>query len=165
MSRFLLGTISSVSPELIMKCPFCHFNDSSVLESRDSEDGQVTRRRRECGECSKRFTSYERVEGPQLLVVKKNGGREQFDREKVRRGVIRACEKRPVASDLIDEVVDQVEQEMLKKTSSEVTSRLIGNAILRRLKKIDKVAYVRFASVYLDFNEIDDFVQLVRDIK
>ena len=148
-----------------MKCPFCHHNDSSVLESRDSEDGQVTRRRRECGGCHKRFTSYERVEGPQLLVVKKNGGREQFDREKVRRGVTRACEKRPVASDLIDDIVDQVEQEMLKKTSSEVTSRLIGNAILRRLKKIDKVAYVRFASVYLDFDEIDDFVQLVKEIK
>jgi len=148
-----------------MKCPFCHHDDSSVLESRDSEDGQVTRRRRECGECRKRFTSYERVEGPQLLVVKKNGGREQFDREKVRRGITRACEKRPVASDLIDDAVDQVEQEMLKKTSSEVTSRLIGNAILRRLKKIDKVAYVRFASVYLDFDEIDDFAQLVKEIK
>lgn len=148
-----------------MKCPFCQHQESSVLESRDSEDGQVTRRRRECGQCRKRFTSYERVEGPQLLVVKKNGGREQFDREKVRRGVSRACEKRPVASDLIDELVDQVEQEMLKKSSSEVSSRVIGNAILRRLKKIDKVAYVRFASVYLDFNEIDDFAQLVKEIK
>jgi len=148
-----------------MKCPFCHHDDSSVLESRDSEDGRVTRRRRECGDCHKRFTSYERVEGLQLLVVKKNGGREQFDREKVRRGITRACEKRPVASDLIDDAVDQVEQEMLKKTSSEVTSRLIGNAILRRLKKIDKVAYVRFASVYLDFDEIDDFAQLVKEIK
>ena len=148
-----------------MKCPFCQHDDSSVLESRESEDGQVTRRRRECGQCGKRFTSYERVEGPQLLVVKKDSSREQFDREKVRRGVARACEKRPVSSDLIDELVDQVEQEMLKKSASEVASRVIGNAILRRLKKIDKVAYVRFASVYLDFNEIDDFVQLVREIK
>ncbi len=135
------------------------------MESRDSEDGTVTRRRRECSHCGKRFTSYERVEGPQLLVVKKDGSREQFDREKVRRGVDRACEKRPVSSDLIDELVDQIEREMLKKSSSEVSSRLIGNAILKRLKKIDKVAYVRFASVYLDFNEIDDFVQLVKEIK
>ncbi|OIN88774.1 transcriptional regulator NrdR [Candidatus Beckwithbacteria bacterium CG22_combo_CG10-13_8_21_14_all_01_47_9] len=148
-----------------MKCPFCQHDDSSVLESRESEDGQVTRRRRECGQCSKRFTSYERVEGPQLLVIKKNGGREQFDREKVRRGVARACEKRPVSSDLIGELVDQLEQEMLKKSVSEVASRVIGNAILKRLKKIDKVAYVRFASVYLDFNEIDDFARLVKEIK
>ncbi len=148
-----------------MKCPFCQHQESSVLESRDSEDGTVTRRRRECSHCGKRFTSYERVEGPQLLVVKKDGSREQFDREKVRRGVDRACEKRPVSSDLIDELVDQIEREMLKKSSSEVSSRLIGNAILKRLKKIDKVAYVRFASVYLDFNEIDDFVQLVKEIK
>jgi len=148
-----------------MKCPFCQHDDSSVLESRDSEDGQVTRRRRECGQCSKRFTSYERVEGPQLLVIKKNGGREQCDREKVRRGVARACEKRPVSSDLIGELVDQLEQEMLKKSVSEVASRVIGNAILKRLKKIDKVAYVRFASVYLDFNEIDDFARLVKEIK
>lgn len=148
-----------------MKCPFCQHQESSVLESRESEDGQVTRRRRECGQCGKRFTSYERVEGPQLLVIKKNGGREQFDREKVRRGVARACEKRPVSSDLIGELVDQLEQEMLKKSASEVSSRVIGNAILKRLKKIDKVAYVRFASVYLDFNEIDDFAQLVKEIK
>jgi transcriptional repressor NrdR len=148
-----------------MKCPFCQHQESSVLESRDSEDGTVTRRRRECGHCGKRFTSYERVEGPQLQVIKKNSSHEPFDREKVRKGVERACEKRPVSSDLIDELVDQIEREMLKKSSSEVSSRLIGNAILKRLKKIDKVAYVRFASVYLDFNEIDDFVQLVKEIK
>lgn len=148
-----------------MQCPFCQHQDSSVLESRESEDGQVTRRRRECGECGKRFTSYERVEGPQLLVVKKNGRREQFDRAKIRRGIARAVEKRSISSDLVDELVDQVEREMLKKSTSEVSSRVIGNALLKRLKKIDKVAYVRFASVYLDFNEIDDFVQLVKDIK
>lgn len=148
-----------------MKCPFCQHQDSSVLESRESEDGQVTRRRRECDHCHKRFTSYERVEGPQLLVVKKDGSREQFDRDKVRRGITRACEKRPVSSDLIDELIDQVEREMLKKSSSEVSSRTIGNAVLRRFKKIDKVAYVRFASVYLDFDAIDDFVQLVKEIK
>jgi transcriptional repressor NrdR len=105
------------------------------LESRDSEDDQVTRRRRECSQCKKRFTTYERVEGPPLVVVKKDGKRENFDREKVRRGVIRACEKRPVSMDLIEEIVDEVEQEMLRKKSSEGPSRLIGNAVLRKLTR------------------------------
>ena len=148
-----------------MKCPFCQHQESSVLESRDSEDGQVTRRRRECDGCQNRFTTYERVEGPQLTVVKKDSSRQSFDREKVRRGIVKACEKRPIANDLVETVIDEVEQEMMRKNSGEVSSRTIGNAVLKRLKKIDKVAYVRFASVYLDFNEIDDFVQLVKEIK
>ena len=148
-----------------MKCPFCLHQESSVLESRDSEDGQVTRRRRECDKCHKRFTTYERIEGPQLTVVKKDGGRQSFDREKVRRGIQKACEKRPISNDLRETIIDEVEQEMMKKPNGEVSTRTIGNAILKRLKKIDKVAYVRFASVYLDFNEIDDFVQLVKEIK
>lgn len=125
----------------------------------------MTRRRRECSQCKKRFTTYERVEGPQLIVVKKDGSRESFDREKVRQGVMKACEKRPVSSDLIEEIVDEVEQEMRKKKSSEVVSRLVGNAVLRRLKKADKVAYVRFASVYLDFGDIEDFTRLVKETK
>lgn len=125
----------------------------------------MTRRRRECSQCKKRFTTYERVEGPQLTVVKKDGSRESFDREKVRYGVMKACEKRPVSSDLIEEIVDEVEQEMRKKKSSEVVSRLVGNAVLRRLKKADKVAYVRFASVYLDFGDIEDFTRLVKETK
>lgn len=148
-----------------MQCPFCENEQSSVLESRDSEDNQVTRRRRECEGCKKRFTTYERVEGPQLIVIKKDGGRENFDREKIRRGINHACEKRPVSTDLVEEIVDQVEQEMLKKKSNEVSSRLIGNAVLRQLKKMDKVAYVRFASVYLDFDDIEDFTSLVKEIK
>ncbi len=148
-----------------MKCPFCLHQESSVLESRDSEDGQVTRRRRECDKCHKRFTTYERIEGPQLTVVKKDGSRESFDREKIRRGIQKACEKRPIGNDLRETIIDEVEQEMMKKPNGEVSSRTIGNAILRRLKKIDKVAYVRFASVYLDFDEIDDFAQLVKEIK
>jgi len=148
-----------------MQCPFCHHNQSSVLESRDSEDNQVTRRRRECEGCKKRFTTYERVEGPQLIVIKKDGGRENFDREKIRRGINKACEKRPVSTDLVEEIVDQVEQEMLKKKNSEVSSRLVGNAVLRQLKKVDKVAYVRFASVYLDFDDLEDFNELIKEIK
>lgn len=148
-----------------MKCPFCDFDQSNVLESRDSEDNRVTRRRRSCEQCQKRFTTYERVEGPQLVVIKKDGSRESFDREKVRQGIIRACEKRSVSSDLIESIVDEVEQELLKKKSNEVSSRVVGNAALKRLKKIDKVAYVRFASVYLDFGDIEDFVSLVKEIK
>ncbi len=148
-----------------MQCPFCENEQSSVLESRDSEDNQVTRRRRECEGCKKRFTTYERVEGPQLIVIKKDGGRENFDREKIRRGINKACEKRPVSTDLVEEIVDQVEQEMLKKKNSEVSSRLVGNAVLRQLKKMDKVAYVRFASVYLDFDDLEDFNELIKEIK
>jgi transcriptional repressor NrdR len=148
-----------------MQCPFCENGQSSVLESRDSEDNQVTRRRRECEGCKKRFTTYERVEGPQLIVIKKDASRENFDREKIRRGINHACEKRPVSTDLVEEMVDQVEQEMLKKKNSEVSSRLIGNAVLRQLKKVDKVAYVRFASVYLDFDDLEDFNELIKEIK
>lgn len=148
-----------------MQCPFCQFDQSSVLESRDSEDSQVTRRRRECERCQKRFTTYERVEGPQLIVIKKDGSRENFDREKVRRGVSRACEKRPISTDLVENIIDGVEKDMFKKKSSEVSSRLIGNVILKQLKKIDKVAYVRFASVYLDFDDMEDFVALAKEIK
>ncbi|MCX6816676.1 MAG: transcriptional regulator NrdR [Candidatus Beckwithbacteria bacterium] len=148
-----------------MKCPFCNQPQSSVLESRDSEDNQVTRRRRECETCHKRFTTYERVEGPQLVVIKKDRSRENFDREKIRRGISRACEKRSVSTDLLEEIIDNVEKEMLKKKGNEISSRLIGNAVLKQLKKIDKVAYVRFASVYLDFDDIEDFTSLVKEIK
>jgi len=148
-----------------MKCPFCQNEASSVLESRDSTDGEVTRRRRECLKCNKRFTTYERVEGPQLTVIKKDGSRETFDKEKLRRGIVRALEKRPVTGEKVEEIIDAVEREMLKKESGEVQSKMLGNAALKRLKSIDKVAYVRFASVYLDFDAIDDFVRLVKEIK
>lgn len=148
-----------------MKCPFCDHDESSVLESRDSEDGVVTRRRRECTKCVKRFTTYERVEGPQLQIVKKNKSKENFDREKLRRGLVRAFEKRPVGIEKIEKIVDQVEREMLKKQNGEIKSEMVGTAVLKRLKRIDKVAYVRFASVYLDFDNTKDFAKLVREIK
>ena len=148
-----------------MQCPFCGHPQSSVLESRDSEDNEVTRRRRECEKCHKRFTTYERIEGPQLIVIKRDGSRENFDREKIRRGIGRALEKRSVSTDLVENIIDEVEKEMLKKKGSEISSRLIGNAVLKQLKRIDKVAYVRFASVYLDFDDIEDFTSLVREIK
>jgi len=147
-----------------MKCPFCDKDDLSVLESRDSEDNEVVRRRRECSKCKKRFTTYERIEGSQLLVIKKEGKKEVFDKEKIRKGVMRACEKRSIDTETIEKITDQVEREMLKKKNNEVASRIIGNAVLRRLKGIDKVAYVRFASVYLDFDGIEDFTKLAKEI-
>jgi transcriptional repressor NrdR len=144
-----------------MKCPFCGEPETQVLESRVAEDGASLRRRRECDKCSRRFTTYERIEGPVLLVIKKDNRREPFDREKVRRGILKACEKRPISISLIDEVVDDVEREMLRKESAEVTSRAIGNAILKKLRKIDKIAWLRFASVYSEFDHLEDFEKAI----
>lgn len=144
-----------------MKCPFCASDDNQVLESRVVEDGQAIRRRRECDKCHKRFTTYERVKGSVLWVIKKDGKREPFDKEKVKRGLLRAIEKRPVSLDLVDEIVDQVEREMLRREKEEVASRAIGKAVLRRLRKIDKVAWLRFASVYLEFEDLDDFEKTI----
>ena len=140
-----------------MRCPFCVNPDTQVLESRVVDEGQTVRRRRECAKCKKRFTTYEAVRGIALWVIKKDGRREPFDKEKVKRGILRAFEKRPVSLDSVNEVVDEVEREMLRKESEEVSSRLIGQAILKRLKRIDKVAWLRFASVYLEFEDLTDF--------
>jgi len=140
-----------------MKCPFCRSHDTEVLESRVVEDGNSVRRRRECTKCTKRFTTHERVKGTALWVVKKDGRREAFDKEKVKKGILRALEKRPVSLDLIGDIADRVESEMLKKEHEEVTSRLIGKTILKYLKKVDKVAWLRFASVYLEFDDLADF--------
>jgi transcriptional repressor NrdR len=134
-----------------------------VLESRTADEGSVVRRRRECESCKKRFTTYEKVKGSVLWVVKKDGKREPFDREKLKRGILRAIEKRPVSLDLVDEVTDQVEREMLGKQKEEVTSKSIGKAVLRRLRKIDKVAWLRFASVYLEFEDIEDFEKVIKN--
>jgi len=144
-----------------MKCPFCAGEDSQVLESRTVEEGNAIRRRRECGKCGKRFTTFEKVRDTVLWVIKKSGRREPFEREKVKRGVLRAIEKRPVSLELVDEVVDEVEREMLRKGTEEVPSKLIGNAVLKRLKKIDKVAWLRFASVYMEFEDVKDFEKAI----
>lgn len=144
-----------------MKCPFCGHDETAVLESRISEDGNSFRRRRECEKCQKRFTTYERVEGPNLLVIKKDGRRESFDREKIKRGILKACEKRPVPLSAIEEIVDEVERELLRKDTVEIPSRVIGNTVLRKLKKLDKVAWLRFASVYLEFTDLSDFEKAI----
>ncbi len=145
-----------------MKCPFCASDNTQVLESRVVEEGASVRRRRECGKCSKRFTTYEKVKGSVLWVIKKSGAREPFDREKLKRGILRAIEKRPVSVELVNDVVDQVEMEMLRREKEEISSKSIGIAVLKRLKKIDKVAWLRFASVYLAFGDLDDFQKLIK---
>lgn len=144
-----------------MNCPFCNTHDTQVLESRVIEEGQGLRRRRECGKCGKRFTTQEQVRASVLWVIKKDGKREPFDKEKVKRGILRSIEKRPVSIDLVNETADEVEREMLKAEKEEVGSRAVGNAILKRLKKIDKVAWLRFASVYLQFEDLTDFEKLI----
>jgi transcriptional repressor NrdR len=144
-----------------MKCPFCGKIDSQVLESRTVDDGGAIRRRRECTKCGKRFTTTEKIKGNVLWVIKKDGRREPFDKEKIRRGVLRAILKRPVAPAEVEEIIDDIEREMLRREEPEVSSRTVGNSVLKRLKKIDKVAWLRFASVYLEFTDMGDFEKAI----
>jgi transcriptional repressor NrdR len=148
-----------------MKCPFCGTADTSVLESRTVEGSDSIRRRRECLKCGKRFTTLEEVKRSFLWVIKKDGRREVFDKEKIKRGILRAIEKRPISLDLVDEVTDQVEREMLRSEKQEIPTRTIGNAVLKRLRKIDKVAWLRFASVYLEFEDLGDFEKAIEGPK
>ena len=144
-----------------MKCPFCASDESEVLESRVVEEGGGIRRRRECLKCKKRFTTLEKIRDSVLWVIKKDGRRELFDREKVKRGILRATEKRPVALCVIDEIVDDVEREMLRGEKEEIVTTAIGKAILKRLRKVDKVAWLRFASVYFEFENLSDFEKII----
>lgn len=144
-----------------MHCPFCKAADTSVLESRTIDEGLVIRRRRECAKCGKRFTTHEEVKRNFLWVIKKDGRREVFEKEKVKRGVLRAIEKRPVSLELVDEIIDQVERELLRSEKQEIGSRTIGNTVLKRLKKVDRVAWLRFASVYLEFTDLKDFEKAI----
>lgn len=144
-----------------MKCPFCDTKETQVLESRTSEDGHGLRRRRECGKCNKRFTTYEEVKRAVLWIIKKDGKREPFDKEKLRRGILRSIEKRPVSISTVNEVTDELERELLKAEKEEVTSKFVGNLVLKKLKRIDKVAWLRFASVYLEFEDLSDFEKII----
>lgn len=148
-----------------MRCPYCLSPNTSVLESRDSEDGEVTRRRRECAKCRKRFTTYERVEVISLKVIKKDGDTEEFEREKIKRGILLACEKRNVFEEEIEKVVDDIELRLLNRKSTEISSSDIGRMILTRLKKLDKVAYLRFASVFLEFENLGEFKKQIQELK
>ncbi len=147
-----------------MKCPFCGHLEDKVVDSRLSSDGEAIRRRRECGGCQRRFTSYERVEEIMPMVVKKDGRREPFDRQKVLSGLKKACEKRPVSMDTLEKVVDEIEKKLLEGADKEISAAAVGEEIMRRLQELDKVAYVRFASVYREFKDINEFVRELTDL-
>lgn len=147
-----------------MKCPFCGTLDNRVIDSRLSQGGEVTRRRRECDGCERRYTTYERVEQVLPLVVKKDNRREPFDRMKILAGLRRACEKRPVSSEALEQLVDSIERELVETGEKELPSSQIGERIMDRLREIDQVAYVRFASVYRSFKDIHEFMAELSDL-
>ena len=142
-----------------MRCPYCSYSESKVIDSRPAEEGTTIRRRRECLSCGKRFTTYEIMERLPLLVIKRDGSRQSFDRMKVIGGMVKACEKRPVPVDEIERVADEIEQELQSSLEREVSSAQIGEMIMDRLKDMDQVAYVRFASVYRQFKDINTFLE------
>jgi len=148
-----------------MRCPYCNFGETKVIETREAEDSDVTRRRRECLKCKKRFTTYERTEMLDLRVVKKNGDIESFDRNKVLKGIVKACEKRPIKIEKIGKIVDEIESELRKRESVEIPTTVIGELIMGRLKELDHVAYIRFASVYREFKDIRGFEKELKKIK
>ena len=145
-----------------MKCPYCAGSDSNVIDSRVTDDQLAIRRRRTCARCGKRFTTYERIEGIELKVIKKDGTYEDFERDKLKRGIVKATWKRPVSMADIDELIDAVEQRLRQKQSKEVKSWEVGNLVLNRLKKLDPLAYLLFASVYRDFEDLADFEQEIQ---
>lgn len=147
---------------MAMKCPYCGYQDSKVVDSRPAEDGGSIRRRRECLGCGKRFTTYETVETLPLIVVKKDGSRQGFDRNKILKGLIHACDQRRVDMETMMAITDQVEQEAQNSISREISTQRIGEMVMERLKKVDEVSYVRFASVYREFKDMDSFMDELR---
>jgi transcriptional repressor NrdR len=147
-----------------MKCPFCAFVNDKVVDSRESKEADSIRRRRECLKCGKRFTTYERIDEIPYMVVKKDGRREKFERQKVLNGLLRACEKRPVSIGKLEQIVDDAEAFVIDSPERERTTSEIGELIMNRLRQIDKVAYVRFASVYLDFKDVQEFMSELKDL-
>ncbi len=141
-----------------MKCPYCGYEDSKVLDSRPTDENQTIRRRRECIECGKRFTTYERIEQVPVVIIKKDGTRQAYDRTKILNGMIRACEKRPVPLSVIEESVDNIEKKVYNSLDKEIKSELIGEMVMEELKDIDDVSYVRFASVYRQFKDVNSFM-------
>lgn len=147
-----------------MKCPFCRDLENKVIDSRLSKDGDIIRRRRECLRCERRFTTYERVEEMVPMIVKKDGRREVYDRMKVAAGLKKACEKRPVSMEMIEQTADRIERMLQERGEKEVSSSVIGEAIMRALYDLDKVAYVRFASVYRSFEDVNEFMRELKDL-
>ena len=147
-----------------MRCPKCGGNKSSVVDSRQAEDGNTIRRRRECEECQHRFTTYERVEERTLVVVKKDGTREQLSRDKIFNGIIRSAQKRPVSSDEIEEIVNRIEQKVRSQSDNEINSEYIGSLVMDELAELDEITYVRFASVYRSFKDVGELESLLKQI-
>ena len=147
-----------------MFCIFCQHRDTEVIETRVSEDGTTIRRRRFCPKCGKRFTTYARVEESPIIVIKRDGTREKFDREKLKKGLFKSCEKTIVTVEAIDKIINEVENELKEKDTTEIESKVIGNLAAKRLKKIDKVAYIRFSSVFKRFVDLDDFEEELKKI-
>ncbi len=147
-----------------MKCPFCAYPESKVVDSRPSEEGASIRRRRECLSCSRRFTTYETVEFVPIMVVKKDGRRQSFDRQKILGGMLRACEKRPVPADTLEEIVNRIEQDLQSSMRREIKSGELGEIVMRYLRNLDEVAYVRFASVYREFQDIGSFMAELKNL-
>ncbi|KRN94644.1 transcriptional regulator NrdR [Pediococcus stilesii] len=147
-----------------MRCPHCGNNGSRVVDSRPTDEGRVIRRRRECEKCGFRFTTFERVEATPLLVIKKNGSREEFDRDKILRGIVRAAEKRPVKMDQMTDIVDKVENKVRSLGESEISSQIIGEYVMNILVDLDEIAYIRFASVYRQFKDMNVFLNELQDM-
>lgn len=147
-----------------MRCPFCGYLDSKVIDKRDNPDLSATRRRRECLSCSKRFSTHERVETVDLLVQKKDGRREPFNPEKIRTGLFKALEKRPVSTELVNLTALEIEQDIRKQNQTEVPTRVIGELVMKKLKRLDQIAYIRFASVYKNFTEVKDFEAALKEL-
>ncbi|MTI81390.1 MAG: transcriptional repressor NrdR [Firmicutes bacterium] len=142
-----------------MRCPYCEYPESRVLDSRPADEGQAIRRRRECNQCEKRFTTYERIDEVPLVVVKKEGRREVFDRNKLLSGLIKACEKRPVSVESLERFTSEIEKELRNKMEPEISTAIIGELVMKWLRDVDEVAYVRFASVYREFQDVQSFMR------
>ena len=148
-----------------MKCPYCKYTESKVIDSRPTVDGESIRRRRICQQCGKRFTTYETIESRSLMVIKKDGSRQQYDREKLMRGILKACQKRPVTKAQMDDLLSNIEKELYDQQEDEVSFMTIGEMVVERLIDIDEVAYIRFASVYRDFDDVDSFMAELKRIR
>jgi transcriptional repressor NrdR len=147
-----------------VRCPYCGYTESKVVDSRPTDEEAAIRRRRECEKCSRRFTTYEKIEQMPLIIVKKDGSRQVYQRTKMLNGILRACEKRPISISQIEEIVDEIEKELYNSMDKEIDSKKIGEMVMKRLKKIDDVAYVRFASVYRQFKDINTFLEELNKI-
>jgi transcriptional repressor NrdR len=147
-----------------MKCTYCDYAETKVIDKREPQDASVTRRRRECLRCKKRFTTYERVEDIGLTVVKKDGRREQFNREKLKNGITKACEKRPISVQQVDGVVDEIESGLRRMDGQEISTKQIGELVMRKLRKLDKIAYIRFAAVYREMDDIAEFQEEIKKL-